>query len=248
MLSAMQGCSNVLIFDDSEQLARAAAERIVDLGRTAMTNNARYSVALAGGSTPKRVYELLASEPYDQQLDWSRLFVFFGDERCVSADDPQSNYRMAWETMLSKLPIPRTNIHRMIGEEDPRMAAKSYERELREFFAGDTWPRFDLILLGLGEDGHTASLFPETQALSESAAWVSANWVQKLNSFRLTLTLPAINHAKVIMFLVSGDKKAETLKNVLADPQPPVFPAQLVQPVAGTCEWYVDKAAARAIS
>jgi len=190
------------------------------------------------------VYELLASD-YRNQIDWSGTHIFFGDERCVPADHPDSNYRMVRETLLLKVPLPVNNIHPIEGEGDPSANAESFEQLLKAFFQNSDWPRFDLTFLGLGEDGHTASLFPHTRALDEDRAWAVANWVEKLNSFRITLTAPAINHSDKIAFVVTGGTKAAPLAAVREGPRDPhSLPAQLIQPVDGSLEWLVDKEAA----
>ena len=235
----------VLTFDNPEEVARAAADRFVEIAGAAMRERGRFSVALSGGSTPKRAYELLASEDYRDKLDWSKVHIFFGDERCVPPDDTESNYRMANEAMLSRVALPARNIHRIQGVGDPVANARLYEDELRTFFNDALWPRFDLVLLGMGDDGHTASLFPGTAALKEEQAWVAANWVEKFNAYRITLTLPAINHAAHIAFLVTGESKADRLAEVLSGENLPVqLPSQLIKPANGSLEWLIDKAAA----
>jgi 6-phosphogluconolactonase len=219
--------------------------RFINFAQAAIGLQGRFSVAVAGGNTPKRVYELLASERYRGRTQWSSVHIFFGDERCVPPDHPDSNYRMVQESLLSHVPIPTVNVHRMRGEDDPPLSARLYEEELRAFFKAAPWPRFDLVLLGMGEDGHTASLFPNTAALREKKACVVANWVEQLGTFRLTLTVPAICHAAHIIFLVTGKAKAHRLHEVLSGPRDPErLPAQLIQPVNGSLEWLVDKAAA----
>ncbi|PYS50076.1 MAG: 6-phosphogluconolactonase [Acidobacteria bacterium] len=234
----------VLTFDDPQEVAHAAADRFVEIARAAIDGRGRFSVALSGGSTPKRAYELLAGEDYRDELDWSKVHIFFGDERCVPPDDAESNYRMANEAMLSRLPIPARNIHRVQGVGDASANARLYEDELRTFFNDAAWPRFDLVLLGMGEDGHTASLFPGSSALNELEAWVAANWIEKFNAFRITLTLPAINHAAHIAFLVTGENKADRLAEVLShESSSEQLPSQLIKPVSGSLEWLIDKAA-----
>jgi len=226
-------------------VARGAAERFVELGQAAIDARGCFSVGLAGGSTPKRTYELLASEAYREQLNWSKVHIFFGDERCVPPDHSESNYRMANEALISRVSIPPPNVHRINGLGDAVANASLYEDELRTFFNPASWPRFDLVLLGMGDDGHTASLFPGTKALAERQAWVAANWVEKFSTFRITLTAPAINHAANIVFLVSGTSKAERLSEVLRGARDPTkLPSQLIQPERGSLEWLVDKAAA----
>jgi 6-phosphogluconolactonase len=244
-MATPEATPNVLVFDDSAEVARAGTRRFVDLSREAIFARGRFSVALAGGSTPKIIYELLASDQYRNEVEWEHVHVFFGDERCVPPDHKDSNYRMASEAMLASVPLPRAHIHRMIGEGDAVANARLYEDELREFFAGADWPSFDLIMLGMGDDGHTASLFPGTRALAEQQAWVTANWVEKFNTFRITLTAPAINHAAHIMFIVTGAGKADRLPEVLTGARDPErLPSQLIKPVNGTLEWFTDKAAA----
>ena len=235
---------DVHIFDDSEEVARAAARRFAELAREAIAERGRFSVALAGGSTPKRVYELLAGDEFSDQIAWQHVHIFFGDERCVPPDHHDSNYRMAREAMLAHVLLPLENVHRMVGEGDAVANARLYEDELRQYFGDAAWPQFDLIMLGMGDDGHTASLFPGSRALHETQAWVAANWVEKFNTFRITLTAPAINHARHVMFIVTGAGKADRLPEVLKGPREPErLPSQLIRPVAGQLEWFTDKAA-----
>jgi 6-phosphogluconolactonase len=196
---------------------------------------------LAGGSTPKATYGILARD-YAERIDWSRVHVFFGDERNVPPDHEDANYRMAREALLDHVPIG--GVHRMRGELPPDEAAAAYEVELREFFGAEKLPRFDLILLGIGGDGHTASLFPETPALEVHDRWVVANPVPKLDTTRITLTVPVINAARSVVFLAAGKDKAEALKEILeGDADPREYPAKLVQPLGGP-EWMLDRAAA----
>ncbi|PYS94038.1 MAG: 6-phosphogluconolactonase [Acidobacteria bacterium] len=240
---------DVRIFEDSEAVARAATERFIELAREAIDARSRFSVALAGGSTPKRVYELLASDEFKDQVDWAKVHIFFGDERCVPPDHHESNYRMAREALLAQVMLPLENVHRMIGEGDAVANARLYEDELRQFFDGAQWPQLDLVMLGMGDDGHTASLFPGSRALHEDKAWVTANWVEKFSTFRITLTAPAINHAAHIMFIVTGAGKTDRLPEVLKGPrETDRLPSQLIHPVNGTLEWFTDKAAAAKLS
>ena len=241
----MQADANVFVFDTPEQLAWAAAERFVDCEYPFHGELGRFSVALAGGTTPKRVYELLATERFRDRVEWPHVDLFFGDERAVPPDHPDSNYGMAYKTLISKVPIPAINLRRMMGEGNPSESARLYENELRIFFAGLEWPRFDLVLLGMGQDGHTASLFPGSEALNEKSKWVVAARSEQSDQKRISLTLPVFNHAAHIMFLVTGKEKAQRLSEVL-HPKPgtdPV-PAQMVKPIDGTLEWFVDSAAA----
>ena len=235
----------VTILEDAEAVARAAAERFAELAQQSIGERGRFAVALSGGSTPRRAYELLAGEDYRGRVDWPKVHVFFGDERMVPADSAESNYRMASEELLSRVPVPPENIHRINGLGDALANARLYEDELRTFFNDALWPSFDLVLLGMGDDGHTASLFPGTLALDEQAAWVAANWVEKLNAYRVTLTAPAINRAAHVLFLVTGANKAGPLAEVLkGELEPGRLPSQLIRPPDGSLEWLVDKAAA----
>jgi len=236
---------NVQVFDDPEQVAREAAGLFVRLSIEAISTRGSFSVALSGGSTPRRIYELLASDDYRTQVSWPGVHVFFGDERTVPPDHADSNYRMANETMLSLVPVPAKNVHRMNGVGDAAASASEYESELRAFFGDLAWPRLDLVMLGMGDDGHTASLFPGSAALEEQQAWVVANWVEKFQTWRITLTAPAINAARRVLFLVTGAGKADRLREVLKGERDPArLPSQLIQPRDGTLEWLVDRAAA----
>lgn len=228
---------------DAEAVAREAALWFVSRARAAVAARGRFGVALAGGSTPRRVYEIIAADARDA-VEWEHLHVWFGDERCVPSDHAESNYRMASEALLSRVPLPAENIHRIIGEGDAMANARLYEGELRSFFNDEPWPALDLVLLGLGDDGHTASLFPHTHALAERDAWVAANWIEKLNAYRLTLTAPAINHAARVAFIVTGGAKANALAEVVEGPRDPQrLPAQLIRPRRGSLDWFVDEAA-----
>ncbi len=236
---------DIRIFETPEEVAHAAADCFTAIALGSISAEGRFSVALAGGSTPRRAYQLLATEEYRNRVDWSKVHIFFGDERTVPPTHADSNYRMAEEAMISLLPIPLHNVHRIAGRGDAVANASLYEDDLRTFFDGAPWPRLDLVLLGMGDDGHTASLFPGTDALREKEAWVVANWVEKLNTFRITLTAPAINHSANVVFVVTGTGKAERLPEVLRGaPDRLRLPSQLIQPDAGSLVWLVDKAAA----
>ena len=234
---------NLVVHETPQELAQAAARDFAAKAEAAIGERGRFTVALAGGSTPKATYEILARD-YADELDWSKVHIFFGDERTVPPDHEDSNYRMAQRTLLSHVPVG--SVHRMRGELPPAEAAAAYEEELREFFgASDEPPSLDLILLGIGEDGHTASLFPETSALEIHDRWVVANPVLKLETTRLTLTVPVINSARAVNFLVAGAGKAEALKQILqGDADPRQYPAKLVRPAGGPV-WMVDRAAAK---
>ena len=240
----------IKVVDDLAQICRTAADEIQHMaGRTAKP----FTIALSGGSTPRGLHALLANDPaVRDRLPWHRLHFFWGDERHVPPDHPQSNYRMAYDTLLSLVPVPAENIHRVCTEEpDAALAAEKYEQELRAFFGleADHLPRFNCILLGMGSDGHTASLFPGTEALHETKRLVAANWVEKFKAYRITLTVPVLNRADLVVFLVSGAEKAEALKAVLqGDYRPERFPAQLIQPGPGKLLWIVDRAAASCLT
>jgi 6-phosphogluconolactonase len=234
------------VFDDLSALMSAAADEIATAAGQAVSERGRFSWALSGGSTPRDLYHLLAGDGYRDRLPWSAIHFFWGDERHVPPDHPDSNFRMAREAMLDAVPVPPGNIHRIPAEEpDASRAAVEYESTLRSFFGlGEgEWPRFDLILLGLGKDGHTASLFPGGDAVNERRRWVLAPWVEAQKTFRVTLTPPVLNHARRAMFLVSGGDKAEALHAVLKGARDPErYPAQIVE---GNVSWWVDRAAAR---
>ena len=238
------------VFRDRERLIQAAAEHVTEIASQGITENGRVAIALSGGSTPRPLYSLLASEPYSKRIDWPKVHIFWGDERCVPPDNSQSNYQMARETLLDTVPIPVSNVHRIHGEEDPEKAATAYEKELRAFFGvnvTDGSPRlgFDLILLGVGDNGHTASLFPGLSAVTEKKRWVMAQYVKDLSMWRITLTPVVINAAKNVIFIVSGEEKAKRLYDALEGPfQPEVLPAQIIRPAAGRLLWFLDKAAA----
>jgi 6-phosphogluconolactonase len=234
----------IRVLPDAASLAEAAARHVVEQSQAAIAARGRFSIALSGGSTPRDLHLRLASSPLVDQVDWSRVHVFFGDERCVPPDDERSNYRMALETLLSKVPIPPEQIHRIRGELPPEVAAEDYERELREFF-GDEPPSLDLILLGMGDNGHTASLFPGLTAVHEQQRWVVAEYVAEVGMWRVTLTPVLLNLAREILFLVAGAAKAAMLRRVLQGPYTPAeLPAQVVRPRVGEVFWLVDAAAA----
>jgi 6-phosphogluconolactonase len=228
---------DIRILPDAAALTAAAVEEFLRFVKT--------SVALAGGSTPRMVYSALAARP---DVPWNKIHFFWGDERHVPPDHADSNYRMAHEAMLSKVPVPAGNIHRIHGE-DPKAesASETYAADVSGHFklAAGQFPRFDVVMLGMGADGHTASLFPGTTAVTEHRGIVTSTWVEKFKTHRITLTVPAINNAACVMFVVSGADKAETLRLVLRDHQQPIFPSQLIRPTNGRLIWLVDQPAAR---
>lgn len=238
----------ILVCRDLEEVSHRAAELFVGLADEAVSSTGRFAVALSGGSTPRVLYALLAADQFRQQVPWPKVHLFWGDERCVPPDHPDSNYRMAWESLLDRARIPEENIHRMPGErEDHCRAAAEYEQTLKSFFEGAAGelPCFDLVLLGMGADGHTASLFPGTAALEETERLVTSHYVEKGGTYRLTLTGPVINQAANVVFLVSGKAKASVLREVLeGEYQPQRLPAQLIRPAKGSLLFIVDRAAA----
>lgn len=237
------------IHPDPDTLYRATAERIAALAASAVERRGAFFIALSGGSTPRGLYERLAAPPYVDRVPWANTHVFFGDERCVPPDHPDSNYRMAHETLLSHVPIPSQQIHPMqVALASVRQDAARYAGLLEQRVPHDDHglPIFDLILLGLGPDGHTASLFPNTCILHERSRPVAAVYVSKLHAWRLSLTPPVIEHARHILFLVAGRQKAEILADVFAD-TPEALPVRLLQPT-GQVEWLVDQAAAQQLT
>jgi len=247
----VSAAGEIRILTTPQELFASAAEEVVRLANDAVSSRGRFTVALSGGSTPKSLFNLLATNA-KSTLPWDRMFFFWSDERHVPPTDPDSNYRMASEAMLGKVPVPPANVFRMEGENpDAAAAAEAYEKTLRKFFqvqAGEV-PKFDLILLGMGPDGHTASLFPGTAGLQEKSRLVIANWVEKLKTHRLSFTLPLINAARNVAFLVSGTDKSSALKAVLeGNDSGEQYPAKLVQPKEGKLVWFLDRAAASGLS
>jgi 6-phosphogluconolactonase len=240
------------IVEDKDRLAQEAAAEIVNAVSAVLMENQRCTVALTGGSTPRAAYHLLGQEPLRGRLAWEKIHFFWGDERHVPPDHPDSNFRMAHEAFLSAVPVPAGNIHRIPAEDpDATHAAAAYEETLRGFFhlSPDDKPRFDLLLLGLGPDAHIASLFPGNPALHETRQLVIAPWVEKLAAFRITLTAPVLNSAARVLFLVSGEEKSEAVEKVLeAERDPERYPGQLVRPADGEVLWLLDRAAAGRLS
>lgn len=236
--------AEIIVTSDAKALASEAAQRFSDLAREAVEHRGRFSVVLSGGSTPGSLFRLLAAQPYRDQIPWQDVYLFWGDERCVPPSDPGSNYRLAEEALIRNVPLPAGNLFRVRGELSPDAAARNYDKVLQDFFCGPR-PRFDLVLLGLGIDGHTASLFPGSSALWEAeqlAVPVEAHY-QDRPAWRVTLTLPAINTARHVLFLVQGEDKAEIVQAVLEDPEASL-PAQQIRPGAGQLVWLLDAPAA----
>lgn len=238
------GKINLKIFETPEALYRAGAAIFVDLSIREVEKKGVFTAVLSGGSTPEGLYRLLGSPEFRSRVPWPRVHLFWGDERCVSPESEESNYNMAKKAILGDIDIPPENIHRMHGEEDPGKAAGLYEEEILGFFGFERAgpPAFDLVLLGLGEDGHTLSLFPSTGALKERRRFVIGNYVERIGAYRLTMTLPVVNSASNIIFLVSGGKKAGILKEVMEGKG--AYPAQMINPLTGELTWLVDKKAA----
>lgn len=243
----------ILVAQDRVALARDAAARFVSIAHDAIRAHGKFSVALSGGTSPRDLFLLLATQEFSSQVDWSHVYFFWGDERCVPPDHPDSNFKMANDALISRVPIPAENVHRIRAEIAPDDAAREYEALLRRFFSLQRIqsissvvesPRFDLVLLGLGTDAHTASLFPHTPVLRETGRWVAAPYVDKLKTYRITFTPPLINASKNILFLVAGADKAPAVHAVLRGERfPDDYPAQLIQPTNGKIVWLVDQAA-----
>jgi 6-phosphogluconolactonase len=239
--------AEVIVCRDLEELSRKAAAEFVRQSNERSAAAGHFVVALSGGSTPRALYSLLASAEFQSQVPWDRVHFFWGDERCVPPDHPDSNYRMAFETLLSKAPVLEENVHRIEAELVPEAAAARYEKTIREFFSlvDSAWPAFDLVFLGLGDDGHTASLFPGSEALEEARRLAVAVYVEKLKAHRVTLTPPVLNHAANIFFLVAGESKAAILTDVLEEKRgSESLPARRIDPQGGRLVWFVDRAAA----
>ena len=239
----------IVVLADLDQASREAAERLVKIARDAIAARGQFTLALSGGSTPQAVYELLAGDEYRSQIDWDHAHVFWGDERCVPPDHPESNFFMAQETLLAHVPIPPSNIHRIPADQgDPEAAAVAYEQVLNACFQlqDGAAPAFDLVFLGLGTDGHTAALFPHSGALHETRRLVTTAMGERPRLPRVTLTLPVLNHAKRLIWLVAGQEKAAVVRAILEGPtQLGDFPARQVRPTHTTPLWLLDDAAAR---
>ena len=232
---APPGGGSIEAFDDLNSLYEAAAEAFCQLLRTAIDSRGVANICLSGGSTPRRLYEILA----ERDLPWSQIHWFWGDERNVTPDDAESNQKMVRDAMLRRAGAAEANIHAVVVQvDDPEPTARRYEQVLREHFAGDDFPAWDLALLGMGDDAHTASLFPGSDALSQSQRWFVENWIEKFDAFRYTVTAPAINSARKRWFLVAGSGKREAIRNVWSGPEnPQAFPAQLIAP----SRWWVTR-------
>ena len=242
------------VFPDAEALAEGAAVELIRAAQQSVADRGMFMLALAGGSTPQKLYSLLAGDPEFRDFPWDKTHLFFGDERHVPPSHIDSNYLMVSSTLLASGVVPATHVHRIRAEmPDANMAAVDYDVELHSTFTqamrANGFPRFDVILLGMGPDGHTASLFPGSKALDEKERWVVANWVEKFNSVRITFTFPVLNTARAVFMLVSGEDKADMLHEVLeAKRETPIYPVQLVRPIDGEKVWLLDSAAAARLS
>ena len=244
------------VFANAQELSDAVANRFVNGAIAAIESRGEFIVALSGGSTPRPVYASLASEPFVSRLDWSRIKFVWCDERCVPPDHESSNFRMVRESLLDHVDVADSNVHRMRGEDDPKEAARNYEQVLRTIMRTPSGPprtvpgkRFDLVLLGLGSDGHTASLFPRAASLEAGDRWVAAEYVHAVSMWRLTLTATLINSAAHVAFMVSGSTKAGIVQQVLERPtRSPQLPAQLINPTDGHLHWMIDLQAAAGLA
>jgi 6-phosphogluconolactonase len=235
---------NIQVFPDLEAVSSKAAEMFSSFSRTFIFSKGRFAVAISGGSTPVRLYTLLCSALYRSKIDWHNIHFFWADERCVPKDHEESNFKLAFDTLLSKVSVPRRNIHRIPCEEDPDIAAMDYEKDIIGFFGRSGLPVFDLVILGVGEDGHTASLFPGSRSLEEKIRLVVPVYMEKPLSHRITLTLPVFNNASQILFLAAGTSKANAVSSILNNRESKErYPAGLIDPVKGKITWLIDKKA-----
>jgi 6-phosphogluconolactonase len=241
------------VYKDAESFNPAVADWVVEVIKKALTKKDRCTIALSGGGTPRALYKLLSESPRKQKIDWSRLHFFWGDERAVPFDDPRNNAKMAFDTLLGKVPVPTAQIHVMRTDIPPEESAHEYEKLLRDYFE-DTLPdempvTFDLVLLGMGDDGHTLSLFPGIPEIFEDHHWAMSLFLKSQDMYRITLTRVVVNLSSCVAFLVVGAAKAKALKEVLQGSfHPEHYPSQLIQPVIGELHWFVDEAAASQLS
>ena len=237
--------NKIEVFAGVEALSKAAAEFIINLACESITAHGRFTVSLSGGSTPESLFKLLAGPAYKDRMPWKNTYVFWGDERYVPLDDKRNNSFVARTLLLNNVDIPDENVFPIpVNIEPAEKAASAYEQSLKSLF-GESMPQFDLIMLGLGENAHTASLFPHTSVIHEKKDWVSAVYVDEVKMFRITMTAPLINNARNVLFLAAGQGKAVVLKIIMTAPfQPDDYPAQLISPTIGNLYWYLDEAAA----
>jgi 6-phosphogluconolactonase len=239
---------NLQVFETAETVNTVAVDFIIDIANKAIAERGRFVICLSGGQTPQQLYSLLAELPFCKQIQWKKTFVFWGDERCVPLNDERNNAHQAKIILLDKVDVPFSNIHRIPVNILAAEAAAEYEKEIKLFF-NEGVPRFDLILLGLGENGHTASLFPGTKVINEQVEGIREVYVEEERMYRVTMTAPLINRARHILFLVTGKNKAEILNKILSAPfEPDKYPAQLIRPIEGQLHWFIDSAAAAFIT
>lgn len=237
--------NNVKVFSSNTELVKATADTILSLAIEAVTQRGLFTISLSGGHTPEHLYTALSKSPYAEQMPWQQVFIFWGDERYVSANDEQNNANMARRTLLNYIDIPAANIFPVQTDLNPVEAARKYEESIRNLFGRED-PKFDLILLGIGENGHTASLFPHTEVLHERTRLVKEVFVEELEMYRITMTVPLINSSRNIIFLVEGEGKAEAVNTILNGKyEPDTYPAQLIKPLNGKLFWYLDNKAAK---
>jgi len=240
---------NVVVYPDNETLSQAAASYVARVAHESIVTRGRFTIALSGGTTPKTLYGLLGDAPYREQIDWTLVEIFWSDERCVPPDDPESNYSMAHEQLLSKIQVPASQVHRMPADQPDRDAASlAYTQEMQRVFGTNGVPSFDLLQLGMGPEGHTCSLFPHQPSLHEQTRLVMPVSVPKPPPDRLTFTPPLLNAARNVLFLVTGADKAEAVQAVLeGEDDPDEYPSQIVRPAHGEVVWMLDTAAAARI-
>ena len=236
--------TRMLVYQDREALSVATAERFAAISRERIRSRGRFAVAFSGGSTPRRFYSLLASGSFRDKVEWAKTQVFWADERCVPPDHDESNYKTVRDILLSAFPLSEGQVHRIRGEADPQDAAQLYEKELRSFFGAGRMPVFDVVILGAGRDGHTASLFPGAAALRERTRLAVPVYLDAPQLNRVTLTLPVLNHAAHVLVLASGEAKADVVRVIFEEGNAKQYPAGLVRPVSGALEWFLDRDAA----
>lgn len=235
---------NIYIFETQVDLAKAAASLMMEVSKQAIQKSGRFVIALSGGSTPESLFKLLTIIPFKYQIQWEKTFVFWGDERFVPSDDERNNSNKAKTLLLNHVPIPSENIFAIPVDSNPKTSAEKYANTIKDLFGSEP-PRFDLIFLGLGEDGHTASIFPESDLVFEKTQLVKEVYVEEQSMYRISMTPALINQAHHIAFLIEGENKAKILKRVLSEfIQPLQFPAQIIHPKDGNLYWYLDKSAA----
>lgn len=236
------------ISENIDIISKQLAEWIVADIRKKLNEKDRYTFVLSGGNTPKKLYETLSGLPYRDQIDWKKMHVFFGDERYVPFGDERNNGKMAHDILLKNVPVPEDQIHYMNTSLTPEESARQYEEILHRYFGPDS-STFDLVLSGMGDDGHTLSLFPGTAVIHEQTAWVAAPYVKDQKMYRITLTAPVVNRASAVVFMVSGSSKAPVLKEVIEGSfDPDTYPSQIIKPANGNLHWFIDEAAASGLS